>query len=59
MRALWFTVHTAQSDWIPVLTRSGFDFHHAKSGSVSMLKWLPESETCQVSEQDRALTKTF
>lgn len=48
VRGVWFIVDLGQSNWIPILADSGFDFHHAQSGSVSMLKWLPRDEPCQV-----------
>ncbi|BFZ18544.1 hypothetical protein BsWGS_21583 [Bradybaena similaris] len=41
-RGLWLTLQTHQSCLIPKLTDLGFDFHHAKPGSVCLTKWMPE-----------------
>ncbi|CAG5136387.1 unnamed protein product [Candidula unifasciata] len=41
-RGVWLTLQTSQSSLIPKITELGFDFHHAKPGSVCLTKWLPE-----------------
>jgi len=30
---------------VPVLAENGFDFHHARTGVVTMNRWLPENES--------------
>lgn len=44
-RAIWFRVYQEQADWVPVLAENGFDFHHARTGVVTMYRWLPENES--------------
>ena len=48
VRAVWFHVAPEQADWVPVLVRHGFSFHHAVAGAVSLLRWLPHTEPCNV-----------
>ncbi|EDV95324.1 GH17882 [Drosophila grimshawi] len=43
-RAIWFRVYRDQSEWVPILTEAGFDFHHARVGVVTMYLWLPRHE---------------
>ncbi|XP_013103138.2 uncharacterized protein LOC106084171 [Stomoxys calcitrans] len=43
-RAIWFTVKTEHSSWVPHLTKVGFEFHHAKQGYVVLYRWLPNDE---------------
>ncbi|XP_075155983.1 uncharacterized protein LOC142229316 isoform X2 [Haematobia irritans] len=43
-RAIWFTVKTEHSTWVPHLTKVGFEFHHAKQGYVVLYRWLPSDE---------------
>ncbi|XP_023290669.1 nucleoside diphosphate-linked moiety X motif 6 isoform X2 [Orussus abietinus] len=47
-RTIWFRVGLAESDWIPVLARNRFKFHHAKEESVTMYRWLPDDQECNV-----------
>ncbi|KAJ8939839.1 hypothetical protein NQ314_010968 [Rhamnusium bicolor] len=47
-RGIWFRVHLDQSDWVPVLTKNGFKFHHAKEEFVMMYLWLPKEEHCNI-----------
>lgn len=44
-RAIWFHVYKKQADWVPILADAGFDFHHARSGVVTMYIWLPKDES--------------
>ncbi|KAJ8957364.1 hypothetical protein NQ318_004843 [Aromia moschata] len=47
-RGIWFRVHLDQSDWVPVLAKKGFKFHHAKDEHVMMYLWLPPTENCNI-----------
>ncbi|XP_019872061.1 uncharacterized protein LOC109600357 isoform X2 [Aethina tumida] len=47
-RGIWFKVNLAQSDWVPVLAKHGFKFHHAKEDYVMMYNWLPTNEVCNI-----------
>ncbi|KAG5866329.1 hypothetical protein JTB14_022043 [Gonioctena quinquepunctata] len=47
-RGIWFKVHHAQADWVPVLAKQGFKFHHAKDEYVMMYLWLPKNEICNI-----------
>ncbi|XP_072381265.1 uncharacterized protein [Diabrotica undecimpunctata] len=44
-RGIWFKVHLSQSDWVPILAKNGFKFHHAHEEYVMMVCWLPKSES--------------
>ncbi|KAK9883791.1 hypothetical protein WA026_001987 [Henosepilachna vigintioctopunctata] len=43
-RTIWFKVHLDQSDWVPLLAKNGFKFHHAKEDYVMMYLWMPKDE---------------
>ncbi|XP_054284281.1 uncharacterized protein LOC129001118 isoform X1 [Macrosteles quadrilineatus] len=45
MLAVWFLVSLEQSDWIPVLTKNCFRFHHTgcDGSTVSLVRWLDSS----------------
>uniref|UniRef100_D3TNH0 Putative nudix hydrolase FGF-2 n=1 Tax=Glossina morsitans morsitans TaxID=37546 RepID=D3TNH0_GLOMM len=43
-RAIWFKVSEKHSNWIPALTKNGFQFHHARDGYLTLVRWLPENE---------------
>ncbi|CAH1154666.1 unnamed protein product [Phaedon cochleariae] len=47
-RGIWFKVHLNQSEWVPVLVKNGFKFHHAKEEYVMMYLWLPKTENCNI-----------
>lgn len=47
-RAIWFRVYLPHSEWIPILTREGFKFHHAKQEYVVLYRWLAEDEGCNI-----------
>jgi len=48
VRAVWFYVTHDQADWVPVLVKHGFSFHHANSERVALLKWLDSTEVCNI-----------
>ncbi|XP_049801718.1 uncharacterized protein LOC126236444 isoform X2 [Schistocerca nitens] len=48
VRAVWFRVALQHAEWVPVLAKNGFMFHHAEPMSVSMVKWLPITEICNI-----------
>jgi hypothetical protein len=49
MRAAWFKMDLGHADWVPVLAKNGFAFHHADAhGNLAMNKWLAKDEACQV-----------
>ncbi|KAJ8986157.1 hypothetical protein NQ317_005630 [Molorchus minor] len=47
-RAVWFRVHLSQADWVPVLAKKGFKFHHAGGEHVMMCLWLPRTENSNI-----------
>ncbi|XP_014487839.1 PREDICTED: nucleoside diphosphate-linked moiety X motif 6 [Dinoponera quadriceps] len=47
-RTIWFRVHIPHTEWIPILTKQGFVFHHAKEKYVVLYRWLPVDEECNV-----------
>ncbi|XP_017768592.1 PREDICTED: nudix hydrolase 8 isoform X2 [Nicrophorus vespilloides] len=47
-RGVWFKVALEESDWIPVLAKNGFNYHHARDGYVMMYKWLPTHEASNI-----------
>ncbi|XP_069691273.1 uncharacterized protein [Periplaneta americana] len=44
VRGVWFKVTLEHADWVPVLAKNDFQFHHAKPGYVMMYRWLPNEE---------------
>ncbi|CAH2236817.1 jg8570 [Pararge aegeria aegeria] len=40
-RCIWFKVHIEDSNYVPLLAKKGFNFHHARDDFVMMYKWLP------------------
>jgi len=48
VRVVWFHVSPEQADWVPVLIKQGFSFHHANSDRVALLKWLASTEVSNV-----------
>lgn len=50
VRGVWFYVGLEQSEWVPVLVKNGFIFHHARPDRVALVKWLPEDQSNQVNE---------
>ncbi|CAG9774080.1 unnamed protein product [Ceutorhynchus assimilis] len=44
-RGIWFKVHLNQCDWVPVLIKNGFKYHHAKEDYVMLYLWLPTQES--------------
>lgn len=47
-RTIWFRVHIPHTEWIPILTKQGFVFHHTKEEYVVLYRWLPVDEECNV-----------
>ncbi|KYN42320.1 Lactosylceramide 4-alpha-galactosyltransferase [Trachymyrmex septentrionalis] len=47
-RTIWFRVHIPHTEWVPILTRHGFIFHHSKEEYVMLYRWLPTNEACNV-----------
>lgn len=43
-RAIWFKVNEKHSSWIPILIKNGFQFHHARNGFLTLVRWLPKNE---------------
>ncbi|KAF5291490.1 hypothetical protein FQR65_LT01802 [Abscondita terminalis] len=41
-RGIWFKVGIQHSEWIPILVKNGFIFHHAKNDFVMLRKWLSD-----------------
>uniref|UniRef100_A0A1B6D1X3 Nudix hydrolase domain-containing protein n=1 Tax=Clastoptera arizonana TaxID=38151 RepID=A0A1B6D1X3_9HEMI len=44
VKAIWFKVDLKNVDWVPILAKNGFRFHHAEGEIVHMCKWLPDNE---------------
>ncbi|KAK8403663.1 hypothetical protein O3P69_000036 [Scylla paramamosain] len=44
VRGVWFRVDLRHADWVPVLAKHGFTYHHAKTDFVMMVRWLPVNE---------------
>jgi hypothetical protein len=47
-RAIWFRVHIPHAEWIPILTKMEFLYHHAKDKYVMLYRWLPVDEICNI-----------
>ncbi|OAD61949.1 Nudix hydrolase 8 [Eufriesea mexicana] len=47
-RTIWFRVYLPHSEWIPLLVKEGFIFHHAKQEYVMLYRWLVKNEECNV-----------
>ncbi|XP_061937179.1 uncharacterized protein LOC114577635 isoform X2 [Apis cerana] len=43
-RTIWFRVYLSHSEWIPILVKEGFKFHHAKQEYVMLYRWLVNEE---------------
>eukprot|EP00095_Tigriopus_kingsejongensis_P002344 maker-scaffold868_size86715-snap-gene-0.29 protein:Tk02344 transcript:maker-scaffold868_size86715-snap-gene-0.29-mRNA-1 annotation:"nucleoside diphosphate-linked moiety x motif 6 isoform x2" len=48
VRGVWFYVGLGESDWVPMLVKNGFTYHHARPDRVALVKWLPKDEKYQV-----------
>ncbi|KAK3868560.1 hypothetical protein Pcinc_026060 [Petrolisthes cinctipes] len=44
VRGVWFRVNLQHADWVPVLAKNGFVYHHAREQFVMMVRWLPINE---------------
>jgi len=42
-RGIWIHIPTTCSDVVPLCTKLGFEFQHAKNGLLVMTHWLPEN----------------
>lgn len=47
-RTIWFRVHLPHSEWVPILVKEGFKFHHAREEYVTLYRWMVEQEECNV-----------
>ncbi|ENN76585.1 hypothetical protein YQE_07034, partial [Dendroctonus ponderosae] len=47
-RGVWFKVHLDQCEWVPILIKNGFKYHHAKEDYVMLYIWLPTNESDNV-----------
>ncbi|XP_076170058.1 uncharacterized protein LOC143148063 isoform X3 [Ptiloglossa arizonensis] len=47
-RTIWFRVHLPHSEWVPILVKNGFKFHHAREEYVTLYQWLSTDEKCNV-----------
>lgn len=47
-RGIWFRVHLDQSDWVPILVRNGFKYHHARDDYVMLHLWLSQDEESNI-----------
>jgi len=43
-RGIWFKIDNAHAEFIPILVKAGYDFHHARPGFAMLKKWLPKDE---------------
>lgn len=43
-RGIWFKVYLNQTNWVPILAKHKFVFHHAKANFVMMYRWLSNEE---------------
>eukprot|EP00096_Caligus_rogercresseyi_P010113 TRINITY_DN3577_c0_g1_i1.p2 TRINITY_DN3577_c0_g1~~TRINITY_DN3577_c0_g1_i1.p2 ORF type:complete len:257 (-),score=60.79 TRINITY_DN3577_c0_g1_i1:1330-2100(-) len=48
IHAVWFHIPKDSARFVPSLSASGFEFHHAKNGVLIMLKCLREENPCRV-----------
>ncbi|ROT84025.1 uncharacterized protein [Penaeus vannamei] len=44
IRGVWFRVHLQNAEWVPILAKHGFTYHHAQPQFVMMVKWLAVNE---------------
>ncbi|XP_050693380.1 uncharacterized protein LOC126984048 isoform X1 [Eriocheir sinensis] len=44
IRGVWFKVDIQHAEWVPVLAKHGFTYHHAKPEFVMMVRWLAVNE---------------
>lgn len=44
IRTVWFKVELIHADWVPILVKHGFVYHHAQSDFVMMAQWLVVNE---------------
>lgn len=46
VRGVWFRISVEHADWVPILVKNGFSFHHVagSGGVVIMCRWLPVDE---------------
>ncbi|XP_037917533.1 nudix hydrolase 8 isoform X2 [Hermetia illucens] len=54
-RGVWFKVDTKDVECLPVLTKHGFNFHHAQKGFVTLYKWLPDDEQDNVPDYSHTM----
>ncbi|KAG6723488.1 nudix hydrolase 8-like [Carya illinoinensis] len=44
-RGVWLKILQGQADLVPIAIQEGFDYHHAESGYVMLVYWIP-NEPC-------------
>ncbi|XP_053974794.1 uncharacterized protein LOC128874268 [Hylaeus volcanicus] len=47
-RTIWFHVYLPHTEWVPILVKEGFKFHHAREEYVTLYRWLVTDEECNV-----------
>ncbi|XP_076243138.1 uncharacterized protein LOC143184642 [Calliopsis andreniformis] len=47
-RTIWFRVHLQHSEWIPILVKEEFKYHHAREEYVMLYRWLVKDQECNV-----------
>ncbi|XP_076379266.1 uncharacterized protein LOC143259741 [Megalopta genalis] len=47
-RTIWFRVYLPHSEWVPILVKERFKFHHARDEYVTLYRWLVTDEECNV-----------
>ncbi|XP_076646111.1 uncharacterized protein LOC143355287 [Halictus rubicundus] len=47
-RTIWFRVHLPHSEWVPILVKGGFKFHHARDEYVTLYQWMVKDQECNV-----------
>jgi len=48
VRGVWFRVDLGHSEFVPILVKHQFVYHHARREFVTLVRWLPEHESDQI-----------
>ncbi|EGG20163.1 hypothetical protein DFA_07283 [Cavenderia fasciculata] len=43
-RGVWIKIPESKSEFIPIVVRQGFSFHHCQSDYIMLTKWLPQDK---------------